>query len=163
LDEPTNDLDIPTLEVLEETLLEFRGALVLVTHDRYMLDRISTVVLGLDGQGGAEHFADYSQWDVWLSEGKQAKPKRAAVVANVVPATPKVRKLSYLDAREYATIEQRVSDAEQLLQTRRAALQDVAILSDGRRVQDALRDIDEAQKAVDALYDQWTALEEKLS
>ena len=53
LDEPTNDLDIPTLEILEESLLEFRGALVLVTHDRYMLDRVSTVVLGLDGLGGA--------------------------------------------------------------------------------------------------------------
>src|SRR6185437_10639317 len=51
LDEPTNDLDIPTLEILEESLLEYRGALVLVTHDRYMLDRISTVVLGLNGIG----------------------------------------------------------------------------------------------------------------
>ena len=64
LDEPTNDLDIPTLEILEESLLEFPGALVLVTHDRYMLDRVSTLVLGLDGQGRAERFADYSQWDV---------------------------------------------------------------------------------------------------
>src|SRR5256886_70198 len=62
LDEPTNDLDIPTLEILEESLLEFRGSLVLVTHDRYMLDRVSNIVLGLDGQGGAESFADYSQW-----------------------------------------------------------------------------------------------------
>src|SRR5687767_4609340 len=58
LDEPTNDLDIQTLEVLEETLSEFRGALVLITHDRHVMDRVSTVVLGLDGQGGAEHFAD---------------------------------------------------------------------------------------------------------
>ncbi|HEY6386162.1 MAG TPA: ABC-F family ATP-binding cassette domain-containing protein, partial [Candidatus Acidoferrum sp.] len=65
LDEPTNDLDIPTLEILEESLLEFRGALVLVTHDRYMLDRVSTIVLGFDGLGGIERFADYSQWDVW--------------------------------------------------------------------------------------------------
>src|SRR6202041_1359716 len=58
LDEPTNYLDIPTLEILEESLLEYPGALVLVTHDRYMLDRISNVVLGLDGMGGAERFAD---------------------------------------------------------------------------------------------------------
>src|SRR5207342_1144236 len=65
LDEPTNDLDIPTLEILEESLLEYRGALVLVTHDRYMLDRVSTVVLGLDGLGRAERFADYSQWEAW--------------------------------------------------------------------------------------------------
>ena len=53
LDEPTNDLDIPTLEILEESLLEFSGALVLVTHDRYLLDRVSTLVLGLDGQGAS--------------------------------------------------------------------------------------------------------------
>jgi ABC transport system ATP-binding/permease protein len=58
LDEPTNDLDIPTLEILEESLLEFQGALVLVTHDRYLLDRVATVVLGLDGKGGAERFAE---------------------------------------------------------------------------------------------------------
>ena len=54
LDEPTNDLDIPTLEILEESLLEFHGALVLVTHDRYLLDRVSTIVLGLDGSGKAQ-------------------------------------------------------------------------------------------------------------
>ena len=65
LDEPTNDLDIPTLEILEESLLEFRGAMVLVTHDRFMMDRVSTIVLGLDGLGGAEIFADYSQWETW--------------------------------------------------------------------------------------------------
>ena len=76
LDEPTNDLDIPTLEILEESLLEFSGALVLVTHDRYLLDRVSTLVLGLDGQGGAERFADYSQWDVW--RGERAQPKARA-------------------------------------------------------------------------------------
>jgi len=63
LDEPTNDLDIPTLEVLEESLLEFSGALVLVTHDRYLLDRVSTAVLALDGEGGVGLFADYSQWE----------------------------------------------------------------------------------------------------
>src|SRR5208283_1085596 len=73
LDEPTNDLDIPTLEILEESLLEYRGALVLVTHDRFMLDRVSTVVLGLDGLGGAERFGDDLQWDVW-----QRRPQAAA-------------------------------------------------------------------------------------
>ena len=63
LDEPTNDLDIPTLEVLEESLLEFPGALVLVTHDRHLIDRVSTTILALDGRGGAERFADYGQWE----------------------------------------------------------------------------------------------------
>src|SRR5215469_11690850 len=72
LDEPTNDLDIATLEILEESLLEYKGALVLVTHDRYMLDRVSTTVLGLDGKGNAANFADYSQWELWfLGQGSE--------------------------------------------------------------------------------------------
>src|ERR1700692_3225198 len=79
LDEPTNDLDIPTLEILEESLLEFRGALVLVTHDRFLLDRVSTVVLGLDGLGGAERFADYSQWEVWQRSQLAAGKSNASV------------------------------------------------------------------------------------
>ena len=83
LDEPTNDLDIPTLEILEESLLEYRGALVLVTHDRFMLDRVSKVVLGLDGLGGAERFGDYSQWDVW-QRAQQAKAAQS--VTDVGPA-----------------------------------------------------------------------------
>src|ERR1700688_4898278 len=67
LDEPTNDLDIPTLEVLEDSLLEFSGTVVLVSHDRYMLDRVSTTVIGLDGgEGGV--FADYSQWEAARTE-----------------------------------------------------------------------------------------------
>src|ERR1019366_10425823 len=78
LDEPTNDLDIPTLEILEESLLEFPGALMLVTHDRFLLDRVSTLVLGLSGQGATERFADYSQWDAWQQQRKQSKPKSAA-------------------------------------------------------------------------------------
>ena len=82
LDEPTNDLDIPTLEILEESLLEFRGALVLVTHDRYLLDRVSTVVLGFDGAGSAERFADYSQWDAW--QRKTTSRNNAAVASRAM-------------------------------------------------------------------------------
>src|SRR4029077_1108140 len=75
LDEPTNDLDIPTLEILEESLLEFSGALVLVTHDRFLLDRVSTIVFGLDGLGGAERFADYFQWEEWKEQNEHAHAK----------------------------------------------------------------------------------------
>src|SRR5208283_3684181 len=63
LDEPTNDLDIATLDVLENSLDEFSGALVLVTHDRYLLDRISTEILALDGRGNANMYADLAQWE----------------------------------------------------------------------------------------------------
>jgi ATP-binding cassette subfamily F protein uup len=106
LDEPTNDLDIPTLEILEESLLEYRGALVLVTHDRYMLDRVSTVVLGLDGLGRAERFGDYSQWDVWQRAQQANAARSASAVALGPPSSPASapraavkKRLSYLEAR----------------------------------------------------------------
>ena len=167
LDEPTNDLDIPTLDILEESLLEYRGALVLVTHDRYMLDRVSTIVLGLDGQGSADSFADYSQWESWQAERKQPaksarssgnQPGRGALVAG--PAASK-KKLSYLEAREYATIEQRVAEAEQALQQKRAQLEDPAIASDGPRLVRAHAEMDDAQKVADELYSRWAELEQK--
>ncbi|MGI8741469.1 MAG: ABC-F family ATP-binding cassette domain-containing protein [Bryobacteraceae bacterium] len=163
LDEPTNDLDIPTLEVLEESLLEFEGALVLVTHDRYMLDRVSTVVLGLDGQGGAERFSDYSQWEEWQAERKRAKPRPGVPRAAPIQPAQSKKKLSYLDNREYTGIEQRIADAEQTLRLKRAALEDRAVVTDGRRVAEAYRELEEAEKAVDGLYARWAELEEKVT
>jgi ATP-binding cassette subfamily F protein uup len=164
LDEPTNDLDIPTLEVLEESLLEFKGALVLVTHDRYMLDRVSTLVLGLDGKGGSERFADYSQWDAWQTDRKPAKPTpaNAAAPESAARPTPIQKKLSYLDSREHAGIEQRIVQAEQALERKRAALHDPAVLTDGRLVQQAYREMEEAEKAVTDLYARWAELEDKI-
>ncbi len=77
LDEPTNDLDIPTLEVLEESLLEFPGALVLVTHDRYLLDRVCDPLLALDGRGGRPLFADSAQWEAARTAAAQRRRPRA--------------------------------------------------------------------------------------
>jgi ATP-binding cassette subfamily F protein uup len=162
LDEPTNDLDIPTLEILEESLAEFSGALVLVTHDRYLLDRVSTVVLGLDGQGGAERFADYSQWDLWQRERKAIKQKAPSLSAAESASAPVKKKLSYLDDREYQSIEQRIADAEKVLQEKRKVLDDSAVSRDGRLLRDAYLEIEEAQKTVDRLYARWAELEEKL-
>jgi ABC transport system ATP-binding/permease protein len=170
LDEPTNDLDIPTLEILEESLLEYRGALVLVTHDRYMLDRVSTIVLGLDGRGDAERFADYSQWDVWLRT-QQAKPSADATAAaattrkgresapqdtNRPGATSK--KLSHMENREFASIEKRIAKAEEQVLAKRAALEDPEISSDAPRLHTAYVEMESAQKAVDELYARWAEL-----
>ena len=164
LDEPTNDLDIPTLDILEESLLEFRGSLVLVTHDRYMLDRVSTMVLGLDGQGGAGLFADYSQWEAWLAEQQQAAmngARSAAPTADNARQSSTKKKLSYLEAREYETIEQRVAEAELVLQAKRVQLEDPQIVSDGPRLMTAHAEMDKAQETVDALYSRWAELEKK--
>ena len=168
LDEPTNDLDIPTLEILEESLLEYRGALVLVTHDRFMLDRVSTIVLGLDGLGGAERFADYLQWDVWQRSRQRGTSnlsggnKRSPDAGEAQPTVAK-RKLSYLEVRELERIEERIVAADRNLEARRAALEDPAVAGDPPRLKAACIEMDEAQNALDRLYERWAELEKKKS
>jgi ABC transport system ATP-binding/permease protein len=158
LDEPTNDLDIPTLEILEESLLEFRGALVLVTHDRYMLDRVCTGVLGLDGRGDAERFADYGQWEAWQRQPQQ-EAKSTAPQEKRSPAARK--KLSYLEAREFATIEDRVTAAEEQVARQREVIEDPAVAIDAVRLQQALHAMEQAQNTLDELYARWAELEAK--
>lgn len=164
LDEPTNDLDIPTLEILEESLLEFRGAMVLVTHDRFMMDRVSTILLALDGSGEAAVFADSAQSETWqrMQESKPGgAPSRTAPETPRAPLAPAKKKLSYIEAREFATIEERIAEAEQQLRAKRAALEDPSIASDGPRLLAASAEVEEAQKTVDALYARWSELEQK--
>jgi ATP-binding cassette subfamily F protein uup len=158
LDEPTNDLDIPTLEILEESLLEFRGVLVLVTHDRYMLDRVSTSVLGLDGRGNAETFADYSQWDAWQ---RQPQPEGKTAVPQEKRGPSGKKKLSYLEAREFAGIEDRVTAAEEQLARERSVVEDPAVATDAVRLQEALQAMEQAQSMLDDLYARWAELEAK--
>jgi ATP-binding cassette subfamily F protein uup len=166
LDEPTNDLDIPTLEILEESLLEYRGALALVTHDRFMLDRVSTIVLGLDGLGGAERFADYSQWEIWQRSQQRGTTnlssgtKRSPTTGEAQSASAR-KKLSYHEVRELDTIEERIAEADRNLEARRAALEDPAVTTDPPRLKAACIEMDEAQNALDHLYQRWGELEKK--
>jgi ABC transport system ATP-binding/permease protein len=168
LDEPTNDLDIATLEILEESLLEYTGALVLVTHDRYMLDRVSTVVLGLDGRGAAEMFADYSQWEQWrgvkiedaIAPGATGKAV-ASVSAGPASNAGGKKKLSYLEAREFAGIEAAVEAAEARLQRAREMIEDPAVAVDAVRLTAALAEMEAAQAGADGLYARWAELTEK--
>jgi ATP-binding cassette subfamily F protein uup len=170
LDEPTNDLDISTLEILEESLLDYRGALVLVTHDRFMLDRVSTVAVGLDGLGGAERFGDYSQWDAWQRK-QQAKgvrntpdgPPRPPSATNSAPPAPAKKKLSYIEAREYEGMEAKVAAVEHELDLLRTTLEDPAIISDAAKLQVTCTKMENAQHRVDALYARWAELEKKLN
>jgi ABC transport system ATP-binding/permease protein len=177
LDEPTNDLDIPTLEILEESLLEFTGALVLVTHDRFLLDRVSTLVFGLDGMGGAERFADYFQWEEWKAQNEQARatdsaasngsaPSRAAIAARAPAATSPAsakRKLSYKEARELELMEKAIHDAEVKLQEKLQALHNSEISTDASKLHAASVELEQAQKTVENLYSRWAELEAKLA
>jgi ATP-binding cassette subfamily F protein uup len=158
LDEPTNDLDIPTLEVLEDSLLDFVGAMVVVSHDRYLLDRVSTIVMGLDqGQGGV--FADYSQWEASRGAPTSGKPAVTETPAQLRDA-PK-RKLSYLEQREWDGMEARILKAEQQLSARQRELQEAA--SEGKRLTEAYEKVQEAQNLIEDLYARWAELEIKVA
>ena len=126
---------------------------------------MSTVVLGLDGQGGAESFADYGQWEIWQTEHRRTQNETMTssppIPGSSAPPVKTQTKLSYLEAREYAGIEQRITDAEQRLKSKRAALEDPAIASDGPKLVIAQAELETAQNDLDTLYERWAELQEK--
>ncbi len=146
------------MEILEESLLEYTGALVLVTHDRFMMDRISSQVLGLNGLGGTGHFADCAQWEEW--QRTQSVPEERTPAADSRPAQAR-KKLSYLEAREYATIEERIAAVDEELRRKRLAIEDPSIASDGPRLMELAAEIEQLEKGVDNLYARWSELEQK--
>ena len=160
MDEPTNDLDIPTLDVLEESLLEFPGALVLVTHDRYLLDRVSTQVLALDGRGSAGYYADYAQWE--SSRSAAAKPPFSDSKAAAPAAALRKKKLSYHEQRELDAMEDTLLAAEERLAEAKRAAEDPAIAADAAALQLRFAELQSAQAEVDRLYARWADLEEKV-
>jgi len=166
LDEPTNDLDIPTLDVLEESLADFPGALVLVTHDRYLLDRLSTELLALDGKGGAAMYAELAQWE-------RARETAAAAEAAVAPPavkkpaparrrTPSVKKgLSWKEEEEYQDMEERIMAAEREVEQWHQRIADPAVAADHVLLAEACESLHAAQARVEALYARWAELEAK--
>ena len=165
LDEPTNDLDIPTLEILEEALLEFSGALVLVTHDRYMLDRVTNAVLGLDGNGSTAAFADYSQWEEWKdSKGKPVGNGSAPSEKQTSSTVPAMKKrLSYLEQREFDGIEKLIEAADARLATAKKRVEDSAVVTSAVALTEALSEIQNAHVEHDQLMERWVELAEKLA
>ncbi len=160
LDEPTNDLDIPSLEVLEQALLEFPGALVLVTHDRFMLERIATEFVGLDGSGGIKAFASLDQWRRFYTEAEKSE-KAAAAPSSPARAkrTPKPGKLSYKDQREYDGMEAAILEAEGEVERLEGESADPALATDHVRAAAVYESLTAAQTKVGALYARWAELE----
>ena len=166
LDEPTNDLDIPALEVLEETLASFPGALVLVSHDRELMDRICTEVVGLDGEGGSGNYGSVDQWLTAYEQALEQKEKAQAKAAAKSSAAPvkagsKARKrLSNREQEELDGMEGKLLAAEELLaklheEVERSANAGHLILAEACRL------MDEQQTVVEKLYQRWQELEER--
>ncbi|MBS0605656.1 MAG: ABC-F family ATP-binding cassette domain-containing protein [Verrucomicrobia bacterium] len=158
LDEPTNDLDIATLETLEESLLEFPGALVLITHDRCMLDRVCNTLLALGDLEQNTFFADYSQWERAQKEGEASKkPKEIKQESSSRKA-----KLTYTEKHEYDQIEGKISKLEDEVKRLNAALEDPAIAERPEQLQEICSQIGLAENQIEQLYLRWEELEKKL-
>ena len=162
LDEPTNDLDIPSLDVLEESLGEFPGALVLVTHDRFLLDRVCNLVLGFDGRSGTEYFADYEQWLEALQAGEVREQRKVPATAKEKPAAkPKTGKLSYLDQREYDRMEESILAAEARLEELEELMASPEVAGDPARLHEYWQEQQTLQVETERLYDRWSELEQR--
>ena len=163
VDEPTNDLDIPTRETLEESFKEFPGALILVTHDRYMLEEVCGEFIGLDGQGAYGNFASYEQWEAWLRRRQQEKhpEPNTSQKSKGTSGSPKPKKLSYKEQKEYDQMEAKILQAETVLETCRVNVEDPAVVTDHIRLQEAYGVLKEAEQKVAKFYARWAELEAK--
>ncbi len=162
LDEPTNDLDINTLEVLEESLINFTGALVLVTHDRFMLSRVCDSFIGFKEGGILTTYSSYEQWFSDYKSGnyklssKSSTGKISNTSKDVGISSTKKNKLSYNDQREYDSIEGNLAKAEQKVSE---IQEEMLTLTDPAKIQIACEKLGRAQAEVEKLYTRWCELE----
>jgi ATP-binding cassette subfamily F protein uup len=160
LDEPTNDLDIQTLEIIENSLQEFAGAVVLISHDRCLMDRVCTQFLGLGANSSAELFADYSQW-----EAAQASPpppkERSPAAAPKSPPPAKSKKLSYKEQRELDTMEATILEAEASIATLHEQLESPTLATDSQRSLALYNELAAAQQHLEQLFARWEFLSQQ--
>ena len=163
LDEPTNDLDIPAIEVLEKALLDFAGAIVVITHDRHLLERVCTDLVGLHGTS-CGRYTDLSQWQAAedrlvkavaakSAEGKEAKRQRT----RSAPA------LTREERRELNGIEDRIHASEAELALLRQTLQDPTLAANHARLEQRCQQVHDAEVRVESMYRRWEELEKKVS
>ena len=161
LDEPTNDLDIPALEVLEESLESFPGAVVLVSHDRELMDRLCTEVIGLDGQGGLVMCGSVGQWLASfakdeISRAKEESKARTSATTNA----KKAKKLSFKEQQEWDAMEAAVHTAEEIVLVKQAAVE-AAATSPRAVLAEVCKEMEDAQHKVEKMYARWQELEGK--
>ncbi|AND69768.1 heme ABC transporter ATPase [Dyella thiooxydans] len=165
MDEPTNDLDVETLELLEELLTDYPGTLLLVSHDRAFLDNVVTSTLVLEGDGRiGEYVGGYSDW---LRQRPATTPVAAAtpaVASSAAPAAPAPavakRKLSFKDQRELDQLPMRIETLENDIAERTAAMSDPAFFrQDSAAVTAANEALARLQSELDAAYARWSELD----
>lgn len=156
LDEPTNDLDVATLETLEDSLLDFPGAVVLITHDRCMLDRVCTKLLALGDPDKTDFYADFAQWE-------KATRKLAPFVEKKIKSVTPPPKLSSSERQELRQIETKITQFEKEIQGLNQLLEDATLAQNPARLEEVCRAIGLAENQVEQLYLRWEELEKKQS
>ncbi len=160
LDEPTNDLDIASLDVLENSLIDFPGALVLVTHDRFLLDRVCDRILGFTGNGRVAWYADYSQWLADMRSCKKIpEKKQGGETGKGQNPTRKKGRLSYLDGREYDQMEDRITKLEEQVEALERKMTLPEIVSDSVQLAECWQKLEATRGEVEKLYNRWDELE----
>jgi ATP-binding cassette subfamily F protein uup len=168
LDEPTNDLDVDTLDTLQEALDEFPGAIILVTHDRYFMDQVATELLAFDGHGGIEKFADYFQWEEWRktrAETGQIKTSGAKKDSNAKVVEGKSvakKKLTYKDQLELDSMEATIMEAEGVLEKLQREIQDPQLASQFSKLTELTTLIGKQQEKIEVLYKRWDELNQRV-
>lgn len=165
LDEPTNDLDLETLDLLQEVIADYAGTVLIVSHDRDFLDRTVTVTLGLDGSGRVDVVAGgYADWEA--RRRKPAEQKRSTASKNDTPTSPpppRAAKLSYKDQRDYELLPKRIEEIEAIIAGHEASLADPDLYSKNpARFADLTAEIEKARTEKDAAEERWLMIAEQL-
>ncbi len=169
LDEPTNDLDVATLTVLEESLRDFNGAVILVTHDRYFMDQVASQIMAFhkrpDGSTTMENFAGYLQWEEWFEEQKELEAAELRREADERKAAAKSGgkggKLSFKEKYELENMEGIILDLEDKLGAAQLESSKPEVASQASKVQELYAQIADIQGKLEKLYARWAELEKK--
>ncbi len=162
LDEPTNDLDLETLDLLQEVIADYAGTVLLVSHDRDFLDRTVTVTLGLDGSGKVDIVAGgYADWEAKRVKPNDAKAKAATTAPPPPPTTRK--KLSYKDQRDYDLLPARIEEIEKEMGVIETELSDGSLFTrDNARFTTLTAKLDKLRDEKATAEDRWLALAEEV-
>ncbi len=160
LDEPTNDLDMATLDVLAEVLQEFNGAVILVTHDRYFLDQITNKILAFGhnakGEKIIETMVGLSQWEVWHDNQVAAAAREKKEAQRTEASGNKKKKLTYKDQRELDAMEENIQKAEGEMTA--LVTESEKNASNSKRIFELSKEISALQTRIDRLYERWSEL-----
>ena len=156
LDEPTNDLDIETLTILEDYLSSFAGAVILVSHDRYFLDKTAAHIFSFENAGVKSYLGGYTDWLIQQEDAEQAQPRQEKEKTVQKRTRTETLKFSFKEQREFATIDEDIAALETALEQAKA--QQEASASDFVRLQETTQQVQALEQQLADKMSRWVYL-----